>query len=415
MHILDSFPGAWYADSKEKVRKGEREMPKKISLYKEKIRAGLPAAALLLCAAILFCLFSAWAAPAPHGGAEDAEPAHYERCKVQQILVDNTTQAEADDGGWRGDQLMLVQVMTGEHAGETLQVYNYVGPLYGAPLREGDTAVVTISTYLDGSYVGTIFEYDRLVPLAIVVILFLAAAILVGGKTGAKSLVGLLFTLLCLFKLLIPALLKGAPTLLTVFLVCAYIAVVSLTVLGGLQKKTLCAMAGTVTGVLLAMLFGLLAQHMTRIDGLRLDDVEPLLQLRQAGENIGLRGLLVGGVIISALGAVMDVTMGISSSLWELHSTNPDLDGKQLFRSGMNIGRDMVGTMTNTLILAFLGSAFTLILYLYSLDLETNQLLSSAFVSIEVISGVSSSIGVILSIPITAGICAMALPGRKKS
>ena len=249
-------------------------------------------------------------------------------------------------------------------------------------------------------------------PLAVVIGLFLLAAVLVGGKTGAKSLVGLLVTLLCLFWILIPMLMKGAPTLPTVFLVCAYISIVSLTILGGLKKKTVCAMAGTVAGTLLAMLFGLLAQALTRIDGLRLDDVEPLLQLRQAGESIGLRGLLVGGVIVSALGAVMDVTMGISSSLWELHTTNQKLGTRQLFRSGMNIGRDMVGTMSNTLILAFLGSSFTLILYLFSLGLETHQLLSSAYVSIEVISGVSSSIGVILSIPITALVCAVWMPRR---
>lgn len=380
---------------------------------KKNLRGHLRVFVLLLCAALVFLALSAWAAPEAENTAVDSEPAHYERCKVVQILADSTTQSEVDDGGWRGDQLMLVEVLTGIHAGETLQVYNYVGPLYGAPLKEGDSAVVTISTYNDGSYVGTIFEYDRLVPLAIVIGLFLLAAVLVGGRTGAKSLVALLVTLLCLFKLLIPMLMKGAPTLPTVFLVCAYISVVSLTILGGLEKKTVCAMAGTVAGTLLAMLFGLLAQALTRIDGLRLDDVEPLLQLRQAGGTIGLRGLLVGGVIISALGAVMDVTMGISSALWELHSTNPEMKGRQLFRSGMNIGRDMVGTMSNTLILAFLGSTFTLILYLYSLGLETNQLLSSAFVSIEVISGVSSSVGVILSIPITAAVCAFALPKKR--
>lgn len=389
-------------------------MKKKPFLSSEKMRSLLPGAALLLCAAVLFWVVSAWAAPETAETPGKTESAYYERCKVTRILADSTTQSEVDDGGWRGDQLMLVEVLTGEHAGETLQVSNFVGPLYGQPLKEGDTAVVTISTYNDGTYTGTIFEYDRLAPLAIIVGLFLLAAVLVGGKTGAKSLLGLLFTLLCLFKILIPLLMKGAPTLPTVFLVCAYIAVVSLTILGGLQKKTVCAMAGTVAGTLLAMLFGLLAQALTRIDGLRLDDVEPLLQLRQAGGSIGLRGLLVGGVIISALGAVMDVTMGIASSIWELHTTSPELKGKQLFRSGMNIGRDMVGTMSNTLILAFLGSSFTLILYLYSLGLETNQLLSSAYVSIEVISGVASSIGVILSIPITAAVCAFAMPRQRK-
>jgi uncharacterized membrane protein len=150
------------------------------------------------------------------------------------------------------------------------------------------------------------------------------------------------------------------------------------------------------------------------VDGLRLDDVEPLLQLRQQGMNIGLRGLLAGGIAISALGAVMDVTMGISSAMCEVSAANESLSMWQLFRSGMNIGRDMVGTMTNTLILAFLGSSFTLILYLYSIGLQPWQLISSALLSTEVVSSVSGSIGVILSIPLTALITALALSGKMK-
>jgi len=144
------------------------------------------------------------------------------------------------------------------------------------------------------------------------------------------------------------------------------------------------------------------------------EDKVPSLQLRQQGTPIGLKGLLTGGIVISALGAVMDVAMGISSAISEVHTVDPRLGGKALFRSGMNVGRDMAGTMTNTLILAFLGSSFTLILYLYSMGLAKHQLLSSAFLAIEVISGISSSIGLILSIPITALICAVLFPREKQ-
>jgi uncharacterized membrane protein len=161
------------------------------------------------------------------------------------------------------------------------------------------------------------------------------------------------------------------------------------------------------------MIFGLLAQALTKVNGLRISDVEPLLQLRQSGTDIGLKGLLVAGIIISALGAVMDVAMSISSSLEEVHAANPSLGVKDLFRSGMNIGRDMVGTMTNTLILAFLGSGFTLIIYLYSLGLSFYQLFPSAYVSIEVISGIASSIGMILAISLTTLISSYLLAGAK--
>ena len=243
----------------------------------------------------------------------------------------------------------------------------------------------------------------------------LLATVLVGGKVGAKSLVGLAVTLACLFWILIPLLMKGAPTLLTTLLVCAYITVVTLTILGGFRRKTVCAMVGTLAGVALAMAFGLAAQALLQVDGLRLSDVEPLLQLRQTGTPIGLRGLLVAGVVISALGAVMDVAMSISSALSEVHAVAPERGWKDLVRSGMNIGRDMVGTMTNTLILAFLGSGLTLIIYLYSLGLDPHQLISSAYLATEAVSSIASSIGVILAVPLTAVFTALILDRKKKA
>lgn len=389
--------------------KGADKNLKKASSFSDFVSGNKNTILLLLICALIFIAGYCITRPEAEESLPAAEYSEYERAKITMVLADSTERDEASDGGWRGDQLLLAEILSGQYKGETMQVSNFVGPLYGVPLYEGDGAVLIISTYENGDHTATVFEFDRMVPLAAIVILFLAAAVVVGGKTGAKSLAGLLVTLATLFLILLPALMKGAPTLPTVFAVCAYIAVVSLAILGGVQKKTVCAMLGTVSGTALAMIFGILSQSLARIDGLRVPDVEPLLQLRQTGTPIGLTGLLVGGVVISALGAVMDVTMGISSSLFEVSAANPELGQKELFRSGMNVGRDMVGTMTNTLILAFLGSSFVLILYLYSIGLSTHQLLSSAYLSIEVISGISSSIGVILSIPITAFITAKAL------
>ncbi len=367
---------------------------------------------LLLVSALIFtfCYLLVKPEPEPENNATDY--AEYEIARVDMILKDNTEPDPVADGGYRGEQLLIVEVLSGQYKGEQLQVHNYVGPIYGGPVYECDEVVLIISTYGEGSHTATVFEFSRRIPLVIIVALFLVATVAVGGKTGLKSLAGLIFTLACLFLILLPALMKGAPTMPTVLGVCAFIAVVSLSVLGGVHKKSICAIIGTVSGTGLALLFGLLAQALTRIDGLRLDDVEALLQLRQTGTPIELRYLLVGGVVISALGAVMDVAMGISSALAEVSAADPNLGRKELFKSGMNIGRDMVGTMTNTLILAFLGSSFTLILFLYSLGLSSHQLISSAYLSIEVISGISSSVGVILSIPITALVSAVAFSGE---
>lgn len=371
--------------------------------------------AVLLAAAVIFIAARIWVSPASgeDAGAEPEEYAEYDTGTVLEILSDNTEADDAADGAYRGDQLMLVEITSGRYEGETMQVYNYVGPLYGAPLKVGDSAVLIVSTYADGSHTATVYEFNRLLALAAIIALFVIATVLVGGKTGAKSLVGLVITLICIFLILLPMLLKGFPTLLTVFLICAYVAVVSFTILGGVSRKTLCASLATICGIAVALLFGLAAQALARIDGLRLADVEPLLQLRQTGTPIGLRYLLVDGIVISALGAVMDVAMSIASAISEIHSVNPALSTKELFRSGMNIGRDMVGTMTNTLILAFLGSSFVIVIYLYSIGLQPYQLLSSSYFAIEVISGISSSIGVIISVPLTALISAYVMGGKK--
>lgn len=371
--------------------------------------------AVLLAAAVIFIAARIWVSPASgeDAGAEPEEYAEYDTGTVLEILSDSTEADDAADGAYRGDQLMLVEMTSGRYEGETMQVYNYVGPLYGAPLKVGDSAVLIVSTYADGSHTATVYEFNRLLALAAIIALFVIATVLVGGKTGAKSLVGLVITLICIFLILLPMLMKGFPTLLTVFLICAYVAVVSFTILGGVSRKTLCASLATICGIAVALLFGLAAQALARIDGLRLADVEPLLQLRQTGTPIGLRYLLVGGIVISALGAVMDVAMSIASAISEIHSVNPSLSTKELFRSGMNIGRDMVGTMTNTLILAFLGSSFVIVIYLYSIGLQPYQLLSSSYFAIEVISGISSSIGVIISVPLTALISAYVMGGKK--
>ena len=368
---------------------------------------------VLVIAALIFVLARMAFAPKTEAAEVTGDYAEYENAVVVQILSDNTEADETADGGYRGEQLLLAEIKTGQYAGETMQVYNYVSPLYGAPLKVGDGCTLVISTYENGDANATVYEYNRTVPVWIVLGLFLLITVLVGGKTGAKSLIGLIFTVAGVFWLLFPALMKGAPTLPTTFLLCVYVAAVSFAVLGGVEKKTVCAWLGTVAGMALALIFALVSQRLLRIDGLRSADVEPLLQLRQTGTPIGLRGLLAAGVILSSLGAVMDVAMSLSSALAEVHTADKTMDARALFRSGMNIGRDMVGTMTNTLILAFLGSGLVLTLYIYSLGLSPHMLMSSAYLSWELVGGISSSVGVILSVPITAAIAAWTY-GRKK-
>ena len=341
------------------------------------------------------------------------EMVEFEKAKVVDIPNEEISIEEIADHAYAGNQELTVIVRSGRYKGESMTAYNYFGPYYGIPVEVGDGVTVTIKTYADGSTYASVYEFNRIPFLTIFLLLFFLVVVIIGRLTGLKSVVGLILTFVCLFVILIPLLLKGAPTIPTTFITCAYIALVSFTVLGGIHRKTVSAFLGTVSGMLLAMVFALIIQRLAKIDGLRLDDAEPLLQLKFAGAVIKVRGLLVAGIIISALGAVMDVAMSISSSLEEVYAANPSLTRRELFKSGMNIGRDVVGTMTNTLILAFLGSEFTLMIFLYARELTFYHLFSTAFISLETISGISASIGMVLAIPLTALISATLISKRK--
>lgn len=332
----------------------------------------------------------------------------YERGKVVAI-EDEVYQGQQDfEDVPIGKQVVQVELTSGAYQGRTYSLTNNLGYLYGTVLAVGDPVTVTFSL-TDGEVENIVLaDYDRTVPVLIVLGLFLLITVLVGGKVGAKSLLGLAFTILCVFAILLPMLLGGAPTLPSILLLCAYVTVVEFVILDGVNKKTLCAILGTMSGVIFAMLFGQLACKLCRVDGYKMYVAEPhieaLLQIKQ-GQNplssLQLGDLLVGGILIAALGAVNDVAMSISSSMNELVAVNPGLTRRQLLRSGMNIGRDMVGTMTNTLILALVGNGLVLMIYLSSLEPSFKQLMSTAFLSVEMVQALASSLGVILAVPMS--------------
>lgn len=372
----------------------------------------ISAAVLAVVLAILGGLFAA-AHPKTEAAPDAAEYMEYENAVVEQILSDSTASDPVSEGHDRGNQNLVVRIRTGQYAGQQMMAENTVGPIYGCTMAVGDRVTVGLSTYADGTVRCYVYEYNRFPGLLLVIAAFLIVTVLVGGRVGLKSLLSLGLTVAALIFILLPLLLLGWPTIPTTFLICVLVTAATFVILGGVDKKTICACLGTLAGIALATAFGMMAQSWLRIDGYRQEYAEALLQLRQTGESgIGITGLVTAGVIVSALGAVMDVAMSISSAIQELTRVNDGLTAKELMKSGMNIGRDMVGTMTNTLILAILGSGLTLVVYIYSLGLQPWQLLSSPYMSLEAISAVASSIGVMLAVPFTAGICAAAF-GRK--
>ena len=154
-----------------------------------------------------------------------------------------------------------------------------------------------------------------------------------------------------------------------------------------------------------AGIFAALVGVATPLNGFNMSEAENLL-LYGAEQGLHVSGLLVCGVLVAALGAVMDVSMSIASALWELRVNNPDLPARDLFRSGMNIGKDAMGTMANTLILAFAGSSLNTLLLVRVYDIPFAQLVNTDFICVEILQSVAGSMGILLTVPLVTAVSA---------
>ena len=194
---------------------------------------------------------------------------------------------------------------------------------------------------------------------------------------------------------------KGVSPILSAVLVVVFTTIVTMCMVDGISRKSLTAMAGTILGVIFAGIFAWIFGKAAIISGYNVSDIENLVYVGEM-TDIKIGELLFAGILIAALGAVMDVGMSIASTLNELKEKNPDMNARELFISGMNVGRDMMGTMTNTLILAFTGGSINTLVFIYAYDYQYQQIINMYSVGIEIMQGLSSSLGVILAVPCTS-------------
>ena len=326
--------------------------------------------------------------------------------KVTAVLEDDAQPDWENSEGRRiGTQELEIRILSGRHRGEVLPLTNYLSALFNVDVGVGDRIIVRLITQEDGSYYASLFNYDRALVMGGALLVFCAVLVLLGGRKGVRALLGLVFTLVCLWFLLIPGLIRGLPAIPLTIAVAAVCAAASLILLDGPSRKSLCAILGCVGGVAAAGLFAALVGALTPMDGFNMSEAENLL-LYGAEKGLSIRGLLVCGVLVAALGAVMDVAMSIASAAWELREHNDGLSRRELFRSGMNIGRDAMGTMANTLILAFAGSSFNLLILIQIYDIPFLQLANTDFLCIEMLQSVAGSMGILLTVPLVAAISA---------
>lgn len=319
----------------------------------------------------------------------------FETGVVVEILQDNIQ----EDGMRTGQQTVVIHMTSGEKKGEDLVTTSSAGYLFGAACTLG-MKVIVMQSVAGETVITSVYSVDRTAVIIGFALLYLAALCIIGGRKGVRGALGLVFTFASIIYIYLPMVYLGCSPFWSAVLICALTTVVTLYLIGGATKKTLCATAGTLAGVIIAGITATVFSNVSGVTGWNVSDIESLLTLYETS-GIKVGGLLFSGLLISSLGAVMDVAMSISSSMQELCSQNPQISRMELMRAGMRVGRDMMGTDSNTLILAFAGSSISMLLLDYAYELPFLQIINSNNIGIAVMQGLSGSFGVVLSVPAT--------------
>ncbi|MCL2224514.1 MAG: YibE/F family protein [Defluviitaleaceae bacterium] len=298
-------------------------------------------------------------------------------------------------------QVLRVRVLNRDLRGHETTVRNTLA--YDAtnrPLRSGNRIVLHMEEDADGTPVFFFYGYDRLVPFAVLFAFFAACVVALGGLKGVRALTALLLTIMLIMFVLVPLLLRGYNPIVLSVVVCVLSTIITCVICFGTGKKSFSAVLGVSGGLLIggviAHVFGIAA----RMAGLSHGDAQ-MLQYLPGGYMFDFRGLLFAGIIIGALGACLDVAISISSALTEITAHNPSAEKKEIVRSGFNIGKDIMGSMINTLILAYTGGSLATILIFAGFGSGLSQIFNLESIAVEILRSVAGSLGLIFAIPIT--------------
>lgn len=299
-------------------------------------------------------------------------------------------------------QSVEIKILTGSHKGEKVLIDNMLmgNPAYDINLKTGDKVILHVEQE-EGTVNFFIADKQRVNVLYVLTGLFFALLLIIGRKKGFFSLISILVTLSLIFWVLTPLILSGLNPILATVLICILAAIIAIYLVGGFNSKSTAAILGTVLSLVMAGFLSILSIKFASLTGF---SSEESMFLFSAHPNLNFVGVLASAMIIGALGAVMDIGMSISSTVNELCSSNSDMGIRDLFDSSMNVGRDIIGTMANTLILAYLGGALSLVLLSNNIDLQKFFNLNQ--VATEVSSALIGSIAIVLCVPITGIISA---------
>lgn len=280
--------------------------------------------------------------------------------------------------------------------------------------KPGDQILVNVGKNpMNDEIRANFVDFVREGPVIVIFLIFCMTALLVGGWTGFRSLLGAIIGLVVIIFFIIPQIIGGANPLLTSIIGSAIFLGLSLYIVYGWRKMTHAAVAGMVISLFLTGLFSIFSVRQTRLTGF--GDENMMFLVQRSEMFLDTRGILLAGIIIGSLGVLDDLVIGQASAVFQLQKANPAMPFKQLFTSAMEIGRDHVAASVNTLILAYAGGSLPMLLLFTVNNVNMRMALNVSYIAEEIVRALAGTTGLFLSIPIATLIaCLLALSQNQK-
>lgn len=314
-----------------------------------------------------------------------------------------------------GEQTCELSIGKGLFAGREITGVNFLsGSLEKDKIYEvGDKALVTISYDGDEVKSAVMSDHYRLDKEAVLAVLFVLLLILFAGKNGVQAIFSFVITVLSIWKILVPCYLKGYSPVWVGIALTAFLTVVILYFVYGIEKRTLVASMGSLLGVLTTCVLGIVFTDLFKIHGAVMANSESLLY--SGYENLDLTAIFMSSIFIGASGAMMDLAVDITAAVSEVVEKKPEIGWLEAAKSGMNVGRAAMGTMTTTLLLAYSGGCVALLMVFMAQGTPVNHILNYKYVAAEVLDTIAGSFGLVTVAPFTALVAGLILTKKSEN
>jgi uncharacterized membrane protein len=337
----------------------------------------------------------------PTGFPTNAYP-NSTRAEAKILSVDNSMVYNTGGIILQGSQKCEVEILSGKFKGEKRTALNrYMGKLeFDKTFFEGERAFVVID-YLDEKITHiNIIDHYRIRLELFLFAGFMLLLILYARWTGVKALISFVLTILVIWKILIPGFLKGWNPIIISMISVVFLTLIIITLIGGVNKRSLAAILGSLSGTGLTCILAISFGNVFKIHGAIMPFSESLLYSGFA--HLNLTQIFIAGIFIASSGALMDISMDISTAVYELVQKNPNLSKAEAIKSGFVIGRAVIGTMTTTLLLAYSGGYVALLMVFMAQGTPLMNVFNLRYVSAEILHTIVGSFGLVTVAPFTA-------------